>query len=297
LGGLFAKDQRDKPPKVVVPPQLQAEAAVGESGEQADFSPKAVSRAVLKSTAQNPLVLYPLALGILGGLAAALLSPMGMFVITAGIGTTLGLGTWLVDATLRRDKHASAYLQRMHRLLAGRVEQSIKRLQTDLQHLDSQRGLSQVRRLQTKYDTFQSLLQRKLDPGELTYSRYLGMTEQVFLAGLDNLGRVVNILQAVRVIDENHIRQRLQELDGLTQRTRVHDSEYQALSERLQLRSAQLDKTDALLMQNETAMTQMDRIMAAIAEMDTSRPRATMDMESAMQELQRLAERAHTYSN
>ncbi|MBF0256972.1 MAG: hypothetical protein HQL47_11075 [Gammaproteobacteria bacterium] len=292
--------QRKKPkpaPQVVAPGQLLADDSAQERALQPDFSPQAVSRAVLRASAQNPLVLYPLTLGLLGGLAAALLSPSVIFLAAAGLGASLGLGSWLADLTLRRHKHAGRYLQQMHQLLQTRVRHSIKQLQADLEHQGSERGLSQLRRLEDKFAAFQALLQRKLDPAELTYSRYLGMTEQVFLAGLDNLGRVVSILQGVRVIDEADIRQRLLQLDQQQPRSAAHEGEYQALSERLHLRQSQLEKIDNLLMQNETAMTRMDQIMAAIAEMDSTQPRATMDMESAMQELQRLAERAHSYSN
>ena len=43
-------------------------------------------------------------------------------------------------------------------------------------------------------------------------------------------------------------------------------------------------------------MTQMDNVMAAIAAMDTAQAHAVMGMESAMQELELLAERAGSYS-
>jgi hypothetical protein len=282
-------------PQPVLPAQLLADDAAQEASLHADFSPAAVSRAVLKATAQSPLVLYPLSLGLLGGLAALLLSPMTLFLATAAGGLGLGLGAWLVNGALRRERYASAYLQRMHQLLQGQVEQSIGRLQQELEQAGLERGLSQLRRLRAKFQVFQELLARKLDAEELTYSRYLGMTEQVFLAGLDNLSRVVSIQQGVSAIDEAHVSARLQELDRQGQRGPVQEQEYQALSERLALRQTQLDKTETLLMQNEAAMTQMDRIMAAIAELDTSQGRASMDMESAMQELQRLASRAADY--
>lgn len=297
MSGLFASKtaskDKDNKTRIVTPPQLAPES--DEAPPQVDFSAQAVSRAVFKATAQNPLVLYPLTIGVLGGLAAALLSPMTIFIAAAAIGTGLGLGTWLLDSTLRRERHAGAYLQRMRELLAQRVEHSIGHLQEDLGEMGSEQGLGQLEQLREKYQAFQELLERKLDPNELTYGRYLGMMEQVFLAGLDNLSRVVNILQGINAIDEQHIRKRLLELDAMAKRKPTHDSEYQALSERLALRSAQSDKVDNLLTQNETAMTQIDRTMAAIAEMDTSRPRANMDMESAMQELQRLGERSKAY--
>lgn len=270
-----------------MPPQL--------SGERADFSAKAISRAVLKTTAQGPLVLYPLALGILGGLAALLLSPSLLFIGSAAAGAVLGLGAWVIDATLRREKHAGDYLRRMHELLEGEVARSIQRLRQDLKEEGFKPGLGQVDRLQEKYEAFQELLRRKLNPEELTFSRYLGMTEQVFLAGLDNLGRTVDVLKGINAIDEEHIRHRLLELDAEGRSEQSQRLEYETLTNRLRLLAAQREKIESWLAQNEAAMTQMDLVMAAIAEMDTTRPRATMDMESAMEELKRLASRGQDY--
>jgi hypothetical protein len=55
-------------------------------------------------------------------------------------------------------------------------------------------------------------------------------------------------------------------------------------------------KTDQWLAQNEAAMSQMDHVMAAIADMETTAGQASMPMEAAMQELKTLVERASLYS-
>jgi hypothetical protein len=290
---VFSSKSRQKPkspPEIQLPPALE-----NKERDKVDFSPTAVSRAVLKQASLKPLVLYPLSLGLLGGLAAVLLTANPIFLGAAALGGSLGLGSWFFHSVLRRDQHAADYLHRMHQLLAQETRASVRQLEQDLQALDAPQSEKQLERLQEKFDAFQSLLGRKLDPNELTYSRYLGMTEEVFLAGLDNLSRIANILQGLRAIDEDHVRQRLLELDRMTSRNSAHEQEYASLNERLALQASQREKIDTLLAQNETAMTQMDRIMAAIAEMDTSLPRASMDMESAMEELARLAARADLY--
>ncbi len=290
---MFANKSRQQPkppPEIILPPALERV-----EREKVDFSPGAVSRAILKQSTLNPLVLYPVSVGILGGLAAALLSPSLIFLGAAAIGGSLGLGSWLYNSVLRRDQHAADYLHRMHQLLAQETQASVQQLERDLQTLDESQGLIQLHRLQEKFDAFQTLLGRKLNPNELTYSRYLGMTEEVFLAGLDNLTRIADIRRGLGAIDNDHLRRRLLELDQLARRSQAHEQEYASLNERLQLQTHQNNKIDTLLAQNEMAMTQIDRIMAAIAEMDTSLPRASMDMESAMTELARLASRADLY--
>ena len=63
----------------------------------ADFSPQAVSRAVLNATLQKPYVLYPTAVGVLGGLAAVVLGPSLLFLAPAAAGLTLGVGLMLTS--------------------------------------------------------------------------------------------------------------------------------------------------------------------------------------------------------
>lgn len=261
-----------------------------------DFSAGAISRAVVARTAQKPYVLYPLAVGLLGGLAVAVLGPSTLFVVPAVLGAVIGLGGWALDATLRRERHAGDYLRQLQRLLAGQVDAGIQTLERDLAEVGSTQGLNQLDRLRGKYTAFEQLLRRKLNPDELTYSRYLGITEQVFLAGLDNLKRVADTSKGMSAIDENHVLGRIEQLRTLAQPSVMEAREIEALETRLALFHRQAERTQDWLSQNEAAMTQIDQIMAAIVEMDTSEPHATMDMESAMQELRRLAERAQSYS-
>jgi hypothetical protein len=262
-----------------------------------DFSPRAVARAVLSETLQKPHVLYPTALGLLGALGAVVLGPTTLFVAPAAIGLTLGLGGWILDYTLRREQHAAAYVKRLHQALAGRVDLTIATLRQDLEALEFESGLSQMNELKAKFEAFAELLRRKLDPREMTFRRYLGMTEQVFLAGLDNLCRIADTLKGLSAIDAEHAERRLRELrnDGIE--SKVQDQEIESLTKRLTLLDRQRERVDALLAENEAAMTQIDHVMAAIADLDTSASHATMTMESAMQELKDLAARAPALSS
>lgn len=261
-----------------------------------DFSPQAVARAVFRQTLQKPHVLYPTAVGILGGLAALVLGPSLLFVAPAAAGLGLGLGGWALDYGLRRNKHAADYIQRLQAALAGRVEESVARLRADLEQMKFTPGVAQMDELEKKFHALEDLLRRKLNPAELTFSRYMGMTEQVFLAGLDNLGRIADTLKGLSTIDVRQIKLRLHDLavDGIE--SKAQDQEIATLNERLGLRDRQRDLIDRLLAQNETAMTQIDLVMAAIANLDTSAVHATMTMESAMQELKVLAARAPALS-
>lgn len=258
----------------------------------ADFSAQAVSRAVLGRTLSQPHVLYPAAVGILGGLAAVVLGPAMVFVAPAAIGAVLGLGGWAVDYTLRRDQHAADYLKRLQEALAGRADETMARLGREFAEVSFEPGQAQLGALKDKYRAFEGLLRRKLDPKEMTFSRFLGMTEQVFLAGLDNLTRISDALKGLSAIDVQHIARRLRHLESDGIESDAQDREIATLKERLGLLERQRDRIDGWLAENEVAMTQIDQAMAAIGEMDTSQGHAAMDIDAAMAELKTIAARA-----
>lgn len=267
------------------------------SSKHRDLSQAAVSRAVLTSTAQKPYVLYPAALGILGATAAILLGPSSLFVVPAVLGGAVGLGSWAVDYFLRRDHHAAEYLRALHRDLSDQRNRTVRDLERELDEIGSQEGLAQLGRLGYKLKAFQALLDKKLDPSELTHGRYLGMAEQVYLSGLDNLQRMVHTLASIEAIDEDYVTSRIHTLKRMRGGLSASQTqELESLQARLVLKEDQRAKVDHWLAQNERAMTQIDATMAAIAAMDTVRGHAGTDLETAMRELAELARRAPDYN-
>jgi hypothetical protein len=269
----------------------------GEAGRPKlkNLSQAAVSRAVLGTTAQKPYVLYPTAVGLLGTVAAVLLGPSPFLVGAAVLGGAVGLGSWAFDYFLRRDHHASAYLRDLHRVLSNRRVSAIQTLNRELSEVGSRQGLAQLGRLRQKYEAFEALLDKKLDAGELTHGRYLGIAEQVFLSGLDNLQRVAYTLGSIQAIDEEYVGHRIRALEVLAEPSNVQQGELESLRARLALKTSQREKVSRWLAQNERAMTQIDMTMAAIAAMDTVRGHASTDLETAMAELAELARRAPEY--
>jgi hypothetical protein len=257
-----------------------------------DFSRRSISKQVAAVTAQKPYVLYPLAVGLLGGLSAVLL---GTPLLPALIGGGVGLAAWVLDNTLRREHHANDYVRKLHEMLERRTQASVASLQAELKQVGETEGLGQLQRLKQKYDAFEDLLRHKLEPSELTFGRYLGMAEQLYLGGLDNLNTVTHIRRGLNAIDLAHIRQRV---DHIMQDGEVDASEAQemeALSRRQALMLQQREQITSLLSQNETAMTKLDEVMASIAALNLGDRRASMDIEQAMQELETLARRSADY--
>jgi hypothetical protein len=265
------------------------------TSKRPDFSKKAINRAVLRQTSQHPSVLYPAGAAIIGGLAAIAIGP-GLATIGAlAAGGALAIGGLAVNQFLRRDFFASRYVNQLRDKMLNQHTQLLASLATGLDDIDSQPGQAQLRRVQEKFKAFQEVLGSKLQPNELTYSRYLGIAEQVYFAVLDNLNRVVSVSRSIAAIDVGYTRERIAELQADSAPTGTEASELTSLHQRLELDREQRDRIKDWLAANEVAMTQLDTTAITLAAAETTRGLARVDLETSMTELQRLASTTALY--
>ena len=169
-------------------------------------------------------------------------------------------------------------------------------LESDLKNLGSTQGLQQLAMLQQKLDSLTEVLNHRLSAGEMTYGRYLGTAEQVYLAAIDNLMDITVALKSVSTINSDYIVKRLEELGNLAETSDETEREVETLEKRLSLLSQQTKRVAELFSQNESAMTALDNTATALADTKTGKGEASMDAEAAMVELEILANRASKYS-
>ena len=259
------------------------------------FSQRAIKKAVRKQILQTPIFLYPTAFGTLALLS---LGVFGVSTTLGGIAATLlaaGVGSLGWQFGFRKNQMTRDYLGQMHASVNQKREKKRHDLSRRMEEMQFVQGIQQLEKLQEKFDNFVAILDRSLSGGELTYGRYLGIVEQVYLSSLDNLEQAVSSLESIRTIDTGEIDRRLHDIqaDGII--TDHETVEQDSLNKRRDLHEQQLDRVAALVAQNEQAMTRLDLTAAAIANIRTVSGQATMDMESAMTELQELIDRVHKY--
>jgi len=176
--------------------------------------------------------------------------------------------------------------------LADVSETELMLLTAELGRLDDPRPARQLQAIGEKRDNLVAMLDRRLDPGELTHSRYLTTAQQVYLAVVSNLREVSVAMDSVSTIDPDYIDARLVEL-----RSEHGDStaaEVSSLQDRRSLATTQEAKVTYLLAQNESAMTLLDRTSTALA--DAPIGLTPQDAEAAMEALEELADRAGRYA-
>lgn len=256
-----------------------------------DLSPGAIKRAVLGQSLQHPSVIYPAVLGALGAIGAAVVagSPLILGAVIAAGGAA---GAALAfNYFVRHDRIASSYLAEIRRRMAEQRETQIADLASDLKAIKASEASRQLDRIAGKLEAFQGALTERLSPHELTFARFAAIAESVFLAALDNLRAIHLSLQSLAAIDEKYLRERLAQLKG----SQEDNPEVKGLSEQLAQAKLLRERVKSRLGQNELAMAELDRATAAVGEMRTGSARPTLDMETAMQELARIAQRSADY--
>jgi hypothetical protein len=266
--------------------------------QRTDLSPPAIKRAVLGASLQHPAVVYPAALGVLGWIGAAVIVGSPVVVAAAVAGGGVAVAAFATNYFLRHDRIAGSYLADMRKRLAAERQAHIADLAEDLNEVKSAEGGKQLSRFVDKMETFQAILREKLSPQELTFARFSAIAEAVFLAGVDNLRAVHLALKALQAVDERYLRERLKKLEGPGAARAAQgepSSELRGLRDQLAQAELLQARVRARLGENELALAELDRATAAIGDMRTGSERATLDMETAMAELARIAQRSAEY--
>lgn len=260
-----------------------------------DFSSDAIRRAVLSATLQHPTVVYPGAVAVLGGMGL-FLAGGSVAVGVAAIGGGVAITSWLVNYLVRKDVFATRYLEKTHKELVTLREQTMVSLEKDLKETHLTEGLAQLQRFKQKIKTFEEVLASKFGARELTHGRFLGIAEQVYLAGIDNLHAIALMLKGMQTIDEKYIAQRKKKLIDDPGTSPEEDQELAGLENQLAMLAQHRKRIDGYLAMNESALAQLDASIAAVAEIKTGGTRSSLGMEAAMQELARIAAQAQDYS-
>jgi hypothetical protein len=269
-----------------------------------DFSSKATRKAVLRETLQHPVTLAGSAVGILGGMAGLMFNGGALIGTVAITGLSLGIVSWLINYFIRDKSFANRHLDALHAELQKQRNDTLNKIQADLTELSdlggaehlSEQGVDQFTLVQEKLKNFEVLLASKFDRNEITFGRYLGTAEQVYLSVLDNLLDIVHTLRSVATIESDYIDDRLSAIAKLPKITPADEAEIATLQKRKLLKEEQLEKVNILLTKNEEAFTALDTATIAISSLKTVKGRATADLDAAMSELQDLVARTGQYA-
>lgn len=254
-----------------------------------DFSSTAIKKAVNTEISQNPLTVF----SGFGTMASAVY--MALFGLSSPIfALTLGLfllsgSSFVFNKFFREEIFEKRYVEKLRADLQAYAKQMLEGLRKELMSYDCEEGAKQIDDLKEKFESMVSVLNKKLNPGSLVYSRFMGMAEQVYHNGLDNLRQVAAALDSISPINKDKIKARLKKFEAVSNNKPEQINEINILKQTLQKREDKMNEVEHLLRQNTIAMARLDQTAMDISSMEPSTEEARIKMEDAMDELIRLA--------
>ncbi|OQX27579.1 MAG: hypothetical protein BWK80_04470 [Desulfobacteraceae bacterium IS3] len=269
----------------------------------ADYLPEAIQKQVINVGVKHPATVYPVALGA-GSAFVGWLFAMPMLYLLALAGLLFGPAWAIAQIFFFREKISLRYIQQLNERQKQYRAEARTLLEKELKECRSieglesytAQGIAQFAGIREKFENVRELLKAKLSEEELTFGRFLGAAEQANLSVLDNLKDIASLVKSMSSNHPAYIRERLKKLSELKNKSEDDLRQQAALENRLALREEQIRKVGNLLTKNEEALTEMEKISAAIAEWQTDEQFTRTDFESAIARLQELAAQAHEYS-
>ena len=167
-----------------------------------DFSKEAVSKAVLRAAAENPLVTLPTAIGG-AGLAASLLLGWPIWLAAPLL---VGPALFIINYFGRRDVLAANFLQQLNAATRDQSKRMAGYLQGEFTELKFDRGTKQIEMLQKNLATIKTLRGEKFDKGDMSYESFLGPAEILVAQTLNVLKDAAAQLRANQTYDQTYDR-------------------------------------------------------------------------------------------
>lgn len=265
-----------------------------QAANESEITPQSIRREIVVQATQAPTVLYPAVAAVLGAFSGALFGMPTVALIVAGASGVAAVGALAYQLAAKGDDHARAFVLAAERRMESKRAAMLAELREDLALLRMKTATEQLDQFERRFRAFRDVLEDRFKPSELTFARYLGVAEQVFLSGLDNVRNAVITRKSIEAIDEKVLRERLRSLEQADTTAAI---EREALQMRLKVFESSVKDVADLLVQNEQALTLLDQVTHRLASTKTERGMADSDLESAMAELQRMGARLSEYAH
>jgi len=164
-------------------------------------------------------------------------------------------------------------------------------LARELRDAGFNQAADQVQLLSDKLDDYLNVVRLKFKESEVTYSRYVGVGQQLYDGAFRNIESVRASARSIQSIDAERLEHQLQDLG---RRGKGESREAVAIKERYQMYVDQRRQIDGLVEKNEEALTALSNTTTELARIDTAtgeRP----NMDAMIEDLKRLADRVDRY--
>ncbi|WP_194435379.1 hypothetical protein [Vibrio fluminensis] len=256
-----------------------------------DLSEQELTKRLNQETFNHPLTLVSAVSALLGSTAAALFSMsdwFGLMVSIAVAGAVVCTGFVLSRMLFTKHIAIMSIIEQVRQETQLKREQIDDSVRKELAEFQEDKAIFQLNQLKEKFTTFSRVLDLQFDSDEMAHKRYLTTAEQLYFGAVDNLRGYVVLRHSINAINVAHIKTQLNDSE-------LETSLRQALVERLDIYTdAQKQMADVLAF-NEQVMTKIDDVTSRLGAIQTREATGEVRLETAMQEIQVLINRAQKY--
>ncbi len=258
------------------------------------FTPKSIKKALFNYSLNHWSFRYALA-SLISAIIATSIFGLNEVTFISLIGSaTLSALAWVWNYFIKAGQFEEKYILKLRDAIHQKTAQRRNKLSKELVHLKEFKGYKQLEILEKKFLTLIEMLDKKFDRQELTYKRYFGIAQEVYLSAIDNLTTIVLAHKGIHHIQAKEIQARIDLMQKKNDPTL--EQEMQTLTKRIQLYHAEMVKINKLLIENEEAITQLGATTIAISNINVNDAEGKIDMENSMKQLIEITNRSHEYS-
>ncbi len=262
-----------------------------------DFRPAAIQKALFQNSLSHwsfrysfPAILGAGLTGVLFGFSYPIfLSVLGII----GFSSTYFIFNQVIKSDTFKKKYIDQLIKRQEEL----TKEKLLNLKQELINNKLDDAAQQLGQFEQKFQNLIEILKTKFDKTQLTYGRYYGIAQEVYLSGIDNITDILLAKKTMNSIDLEYVSSRLARLENKDKNNKVVKKEIDALLRSQFSYKMQDEKIGSLIAENETALTQLDEASIAISEIKKSKDKqGQIDMENSMKALAEMASRSKLYS-
>jgi hypothetical protein len=160
-------------------------------------------------------------------------------------------------------------------------------LRANMQKYKCAQGIQQIQDADVKFEHFVDMLLSKLDPDELTFSRFFTKVKELYLIVFDNLESVSDLYRSVAHLTSEDLEQTV-----LKQQQPLNAQE----QERRELKSQQEDQARIILQSNEQLLLLIDKASIELAKVVTLKGEATLGLKQAIDQVETMIASFPKYS-
>lgn len=176
------------------------------------------------------------------------------------------------------------YVKELKKEANDEYEKNLKNIENFFEEYKFEKAKDQMNLIKNKYKTFEDILKTKFDITELAYDKYHTVADEVAFSVIYNLNELVMNIKANNSINKKELEEKIKKA--------INEEEKEILNDRLSIYENRLIKMQKILINNEKAITELDKFTEKMISINTDNYNAENELFEALNNLSKLSEQA-----